>query len=168
MERTKVLAAVQNRKNGTNISISWETPMTVASAYRKQGYAVVKCTSAVSRIGCHYTHLAAYKAKDHSNDVEETKQRYEWIPGFERVAKKHIEKGTEYLVLEPQPGNRNVKTTYRVVTPNGDMVVYQTKEQVQALDLVIASEWNKVNDSGIMTLKFENIVEIKPKKGERR
>lgn len=167
MDYTKLVQQLSKRHPGTCIRIVYKSELPVAAASKKAGYVVEKITDAVVRFGCAYSNLSAVKLRRAENPEPATPARplwFKWVSGHEKVIKEHAQNGTQYLTVQPMPGNRNT-SSYYVVKLNGAVVNPRaTKEQVQQMDIVQNSYWNKPGQLDTFDINIANVIEIKPKR----
>ena len=107
-------------------------------------------TNSVGRLGVNYGNLASVK----SAGVAPGPLPYgAWVPGKENLL---IENKGSYQLRVTKTGNHRQlpKVKYYL---NGEEV---TKEELQALNVVLPSVWNRSSDTPVFNVKLENVIKI--------
>lgn len=90
MTFTAVQNAINRVKNGTFVSVEYETTPTMLAFAKKEGISIIKRTTKIVRLGVDYSHIARVIAKRASKNYtpSERQNPYEWIVK-NILAKKH-------------------------------------------------------------------------------
>lgn len=148
MKTSTLMHAMETYKNGTWFTIQFETQVTPLS--KDKDRVLCKVTVAQVRSGVAYSHIAStIKKRLAKSDTDITTNRsswWSWVPGFERVLKKHNAKDQYYITVIPHK-------------------IYSVKYYVDGSE-VTHSEWEKFNKSSstkpdIMDIKVENVISVR-------
>ena len=148
MKTSTLMHAMETYKNGTWFTIQFETQVTPLSKDKDRD--LRKVIVAQVRSGVAYSHMAStIKKRLAKSDTDITINRsswWSWVPGFERVLKKHNTKDQYYITVIPHK-------------------IYSVKYYVDGSE-VTHSEWEKFNKSSInkndiMDIKVENFIIVR-------
>ena len=112
MTFTAVQNAINKVKNGTFVSVEYETIPTMLAFAKKEGISITKRTTKVVRLGVDYSHIARVIAKRAAENYTppERQNPYEWIVK-NSIAKK-IDGESIYLQLANVRGKSHAKSTW--------------------------------------------------------
>lgn len=163
MKVEDIMTKINSIHNGTWFNIIYLNEVPVLAAFKKT-YHIDKYTSTTVRKGVHYQNLAAYKKQlamcDNAKLYEKLTKPLElpwgkWMEGHEGYIIEHTNKAGEYKqYLRMYTSPNKPKSTYFL---NGKPI---TRTEIEGMNIVSPSYWNKSNETGTMTITLDKIVRI--------
>lgn len=162
MNEKELMKALENRKRGTMIRVSYISEPPLTALARKSGYKVVKYTATTGRYGVKYSNIKRVIEKEAAR-TEPKKERASWwnwkVPN---VLQEHKTNGTLYFSFATLSKHNNAEGFFRVTYPDGKTFSLGKKE-VQDMNIVQPSYWNGEYPE-VISVKLENILSISKKR----
>jgi hypothetical protein len=168
-----VIKNLEGKKNGSYFNMTWYSEVPVKANF-KNIYKIMKVSTGTVRKGINYSNLKSVKQRKEAFEValkaepwKFTQQDIDkhlhvgalpwgnWMQGYKNVLIEHINKQNQYKVYLRLYSSPNKTLTNYLI--NGKPV---TKEQLQKMDVVLNSYWDKKESLDCFNVAIDHIVNI--------
>lgn len=153
----EIITAVSAVRNGQMARITYKSEMPVKSAFKKQGYKIIKVTEATVRFGVEYENIGAVREYKESHEVAPLHTGYRWV--IENKISHNDNTGKDYVRFASIHNNNSKKVVYMVIDSLEETTTVETLSDEQK-EMVQNSYWNRTGTPEVQNISFENVLAI--------